>query len=124
MYILKIIFTMYVSAYFSLCITPALQVKTLPNLCCHFQVDPPPPTSAMKSYPRIFLSYLLFSDCGLPAIPSNGSFALDSGVTTYGSTATRKCNPGYVSIGLATIQCKVDGTWADRPFTCSLAGIN
>ena len=81
------------------------------------------PTNAIESYPRVFLSYLLFSDCGLPVSPGNGSIALDSGVTTYASTATRKCNSGYVSIGLATIQCKVDGTWADRPFTCSLAGI-
>ena len=72
----------------------------------------------------MFIIYLLFSDCGLPAVPGNGGIALDSGVIIYGATATRKCSPGYVPVGLATVHCKIDGAWAVRPFICFLEGIS
>ena len=66
----------------------------------------------------------IFSDCGSPPSPGNGNVSLDFGVTTFGSSATRKCDPGYVIDGNPTMYCEEDGVWSDLPLTCSLEGMN
>ena len=67
---------------------------------------------------------LYIIDCGLPVIPVQGNVVLTiPGKTTYGSTATQVCNPGYDLIGTTSIFCRADGSWSAPPVICSLIGL-
>ena len=76
---------------------------------------------------------ILFTDCGDPPTPANGTVSLTntgpiispSGTTatTPGATATQSCNTGYNLSGTTDISCGTNGSWSDQPVTCSLIGI-
>jgi hypothetical protein len=61
--------------------------------------------------------------CGLadcPAPPSIANGAPTTTGTTFGSTATYACNPGYELSGTATDTCQADRSWSDSPPTCNI----
>ena len=39
-----------------------------------------------------------------------------------GSTATHRCDPGYVLVGVSVRNCQADGTWSGVPPTCEPIG--
>lgn len=55
-------------------------------------------------------------DCGLLSSPINGDVAFSS--TTFGSTATYSCSPGFILQGFSRRVCTSDGTWSDSEPTC------
>ena len=56
-------------------------------------------------------------DCGnLQDIP-NGQVRLST--TTFGSTATYTCDPGYSVVGTSTRTCLASGFWSGREPTCT-----
>lgn len=60
-------------------------------------------------------------DCGALTNPSNGTVNT-SGGTTFGSTATYACNPGYMSSGgNASRMCQANMTWSGSPLVCTMA---
>ena len=70
-------------------------------------------------------SHLHIVDCGEPTTPASGKVTLThAGVTTYGATATQRCNPGYDLSGSASISCGTDGSWSASPVTCTLKGMH
>ena len=63
------------------------------------------------------------TDCGSPTTPGNGSVVLaEPGITTYGVSATQRCNIGYELTGVANITCTADGNWSDPAVTCTIKG--
>jgi Sushi repeat (SCR repeat) len=54
--------------------------------------------------------------CGWLNSPTNG--AMSAPISTYGSTATYSCSPGFVLSGSATRACQTDGTWSGDAPTC------
>ena len=58
-------------------------------------------------------------DCKMTDLysPQNGEFTLASGTTTFGSTATFKCNNKYQLSGVSTRTCGLNG-WSDDNPTC------
>jgi len=66
-------------------------------------------------------THLRLADC--PAPPSIANGAPTTTGTTFGSTATYACNPGYELSGTATDTCQADRSWSDSrpPATLSTA---
>ena len=63
-------------------------------------------------------------DCGDPPTPAHGKVTLTiNGETSYGSTATQACNPGFDLSGSAYISCKDDKSWSAPPVICSIIGM-
>ena len=59
-------------------------------------------------------------DCGTLTAPANGQVSY-SGRTTFGHTATYRCNTGYNLIGGTTRMCQARGTtgaWSGNAPTC------
>jgi len=56
-------------------------------------------------------------DCGGLPSPANGQ--VDTGTTTFGSTAAYSCNNGYTLSGSAMRNCLADATWSGTKPTCS-----
>lgn len=59
-------------------------------------------------------------DCGALPAPPNGSVATPT--TTYQSTATYACAPGFDRSGEATRTCQANGTWSGSAPTCGCGG--
>jgi hypothetical protein len=57
-------------------------------------------------------------DCGPIATPDNGTVNVTA--STYGSTATYKCNTGYASTDPLIRTCQADGTWTGVLPTCAI----
>jgi CUB/sushi domain-containing protein len=55
-------------------------------------------------------------DCGALSDPADGT--VDATATTYGSTATYGCKPGFGPSGSSTRTCQADGTWSGTAPTC------
>ena len=56
--------------------------------------------------------------CGTaPDVPANGQ--RNGSGTTYGSTVTYTCNPGYTLKGGSKLTCMANGQWSGRTPTCS-----
>ena len=78
------------------------------------------------NFRRILHTYfsIRIVDCGDPPTPAHGKVTLTNhGATSYGSTATQACNPGFDLIGTAYISCKADKSWSAPPVTCSIIGM-
>ena len=56
-------------------------------------------------------------DCGNLTDPANGQVTLTAG-TTFGLTATYRCNTGYTLVGDSTRTCQVTGNWSGSAPTC------
>lgn len=60
-------------------------------------------------------------DCGGLTNPSNGTVSTGGG-TTFGSTATYACDPGYTaSGGNASRTCQANMTWSGSPLVCTMS---
>ena len=64
----------------------------------------------------VFLS-LTAVDCGNLTDPANGQVNHTAG-TTYGQTATYRCNTGYNLVGDSTCTCQATGNWSGSAPTC------
>jgi len=57
-------------------------------------------------------------DCGPPTPPSHGS--ADAPDTTFGASATYRCDAGYDLVGDMTRTCQADGSWSGTTPMCLL----
>lgn len=55
-------------------------------------------------------------NCGTPGAPSNGQGFSSS--TTYGSTVTYSCNPGFTLQGSSRSTCMANREWSEPPPSC------
>lgn len=69
------------------------------------------------SYQLFVCLFVLFTvvDCGPLPAPQNGDIDFD--LTTFGSTATYSCNPGFDLQGSTSRTCQVDG-WSGSEPSC------
>ena len=56
-------------------------------------------------------------DCGSLYDPANGQIDHTAG-TTFGQTATYRCNTGYHLVGDSTHTCQATGNWSGSVPTC------
>ena len=54
--------------------------------------------------------------CGVLTNPANGQVGQTG--TTFGQTATYKCNTGYNMVGSSTRTCQATGVWSGSAPTC------
>jgi len=62
------------------------------------------------------------SDCGHVPTTSHGSYSVTS--TTYLSTATAHCDPGYDLKGSSTVTCQANKTWTAQQARCDPKGMS
>ena len=55
--------------------------------------------------------------CGVLTNPANGQVG-QTGTSTFGQTATYKCNTGYNMVGSSTRTCQATGVWSGSAPTC------
>lgn len=60
--------------------------------------------------------YSLAVNCGPLTGPNNGMVTVSD--TTFMSTATYSCNPGYILMGSVTRTCEAVGNWYPLNATC------
>ena len=63
-----------------------------------------------------YLFYHAAVDCGNLDAPENGNISLTG--TTVDSIATYTCNEGFLSVGLLTRICQINGMWSGAATIC------
>ena len=69
------------------------------KLCCHF-----------------IMSFLV-QNCGVPETVTNGVRMMEN--TTYGSSVSYFCNPGYMLVGSRKRVCQANGQWSGQATSCA-----
>ena len=68
-----------------------------------------------------YFSPLNTTDCGTLTSPANGNITYSSG-TTYLSSASFSCNPGYTKSSNVTRTCMADKKWSNATQYCIING--
>ena len=72
----------------------------------------------------LYISLFFEPVCPRELTLTNGIVAYipTTGDLVPGSTATHRCDPGYVLVGVSVRNCQADGTWSGVPPTCEPIG--